>query len=318
MNRYKFGVAGTGVMGIKHCHVLNQHKNADFIGVYDINRERCEYIALRYGVTPFPSYAELLSSVDAVIIAVPASFHYNYACEAIENGKHVFIEKPITGSLSEAEALNEIFESSRQICFQVGHIERFNPAVQQLFEQVNSQNIISIEARRVCLSNRNQDIDVILDLMIHDIDIILHFINSPLKSVFAAGADRRSGHRLDQATAVLTFQNGVVATLTANRTSVRNERTLWVSETDRVVRLDYNSRELLIYLHPEKSRTVEHLIEQVRILPADPLQSEIEHFIDSIQMQQSPVISSMEGIRALTVALKIRESLDKNEVLFIT
>lgn len=316
MVRYKFGIAGVGAMGKKHCHVLNQLKNTDFIGVYDVNRERCEQVASRYGVAPFSSYTEMLASVDAVIIAVPASVHYIYAYEAIKSGRHVFVEKPITASLMEAEALDEVRERSDQI-LQVGHIERFNPAVQQFFERVNSQKIVSIEARRACFSNRSQDIDVILDLMIHDIDIILHFINSPLRSVFAAGAVRRPESHLDQANAVLTFQNGVVATLIANRTSVRNERALWVNETDRALHLNFNARELFVYYRPDNSQTMEHQVEQVKILPADPLRSEIEYFIRCIHMRQSPVIGSREATNALRVALKIRESLDQNALIFI-
>lgn len=307
-------------MGKNHCRVLNAIKNVDFIGVYDIDRTICEETACLYGVLPLSSYSELLSYVDAVIIAVPTSFHFTYVEEAMSKGKHVFVEKPFVSSLYEANKLMKLKKENPYTLLQVGHIERFNPVIQKLDSILDDSKIISMEARRLSKTERNLDIDVVLDLMIHDIDIIISMKKTSLYSIKAVGTySNIQKNNLDIAHALLTFQDGTIANLIANRVSYKSLRTLSITKKDCVIDADYLSKELKIYrkLDSPFLNTVEHTIDKIKIPPDEPLQSEINHFIDSIIKFEPPLVGANEATKALSAAIKIKESIFSGKTLYL-
>ncbi|MEK5174956.1 MULTISPECIES: Gfo/Idh/MocA family protein [Heyndrickxia] len=321
MKAIKFGIAGVGVMGKNHCRILSILRNVDFIGIYDKNQSVCEDIANTYNVIAFSTFEDMLSKVDAVIISVPTTFHYSYTYEAIQNGKHVFVEKPFVSSLKDAEKLIEFSNTIQNCVIQVGHIERFNPVIQRLNDIMDSSKIISLEASRLCATERNLDVDVVLDLMIHDIDIILDLANSPLVSVTAIAAySSQKDAQPNIVNALLRFENGIIASLIANRSSQKSLRTISVTEQERVLTADYLTKELLVYNRPifnqYLSTTIDNSIEKIKVPPIEPLQAEIQHFIQSIQNQQTPIVSTSEATKALSVAMKIKESIRNGKTIF--
>ena len=316
MNLIRIGVVGVGGMGMNHCKVLQKIKNVQFVGVFDTNQERNEQVANMFAVTPFSSYEELLNGTDAVIIAAPTSHHFSLTVHAIQKGKHVLVEKPLVTSLKEAEQIIKIVEKE-SVIVQVGHIERFNPVFKQLSTMINSENVISIEARRFGIPYRHMDTDVILDLMIHDIDIILQLVKSPISNVTGVGYYKKNG-QLEGAAALLSFQNGCFATLFSSRLSLEKKRILCVTEKNRYLKADLLAKELYIYHEitkpPESIRTYqpENIIEKVAIPYEEALYLEIEHFVQSIQTKHPTKVGVHEA-KVLEVALRIKEQIEKNK-----
>ncbi|MCF6093308.1 Gfo/Idh/MocA family oxidoreductase [Microaerobacter geothermalis] len=317
MKPLKIGVVGVGSMGANHCRVLQMLKSADFVGVYDINQMKCEQIAAKHQVQPFLSYEDLLKAVDAVIVAAPSLTHYVLTEQAILRGKHVLVEKPFVPSLEEAKQLIHLMEK-KQVILQVGHIERFNPAVQLLSEVLHPQKMISLEARRLGAPQRNMDVDVILDLMIHDIDIILHLVKSKIKRMSAAGVSLFHERQLDIASALLSFENGMIANLVASRISQEKIRTLEITESERYIKTNYLTRELYVYrktnslLTENSSYHQESIVEKILVPYVEPLFAEVEHFIQSAQTHQPPKAGPHEAMKALEAALKIKECIRTN------
>ncbi|MDF9843629.1 MULTISPECIES: Gfo/Idh/MocA family oxidoreductase [unclassified Paenibacillus] len=184
--------------------------------------------------------------MDAVIISVPTSLHFTFIQQALQEGKHVLIEKPFVSSMKEVEPIKPLIKA-KNVIVQVGHVERFNPVIQQLNKIINRPKMISIETRRLGALNRVIDIEVIFDLMIHDIDIVLSLVGSPIQSLSAVGYSLTESGQMDVANAVLTFKNGVIANLVANRLSQEKVRTLTITERDRLIKSDYMTKELFIY-----------------------------------------------------------------------
>lgn len=314
MKNIKVGLVGVGNMGVNHCRVLNMMKHIDFIGVYDTNMENSQHIADKYNVTAYASYEQLLSDIEAVIIAAPTAYHYVLTKQAIECNKHALVEKPFVTSLTEAKKLKKLLKHS-QLIIQVGHIERFNPAIEQLDRIVRRDEIINIEARRLGSVQRTMGMDVVLDLMIHDIDIVLSLVDSPLKSISSSGASPDSTGQPDVCMALLTFENGVIANLVANRISQEKIRTLSVTEKDRVIYINYMTRELYAHLKTKASldsnlayRT-ESVVEKIMVSYNEPLYVEINHFIECIRNGSDPKIGVRGAMLALEVAYKIKNNM---------
>jgi virulence factor len=317
MKHIKIGVAGVGSMGFNHCKILQMIKNVQFVGIYDINPNRSELVAKTFGVTEFSTYEELIHSVDAVIIAVPTSHHFSFTQRAIQEGKHVLVEKPFVTSMKEAEHIIKMVEKE-PVIVQVGHVERFNPVYKQLSEIINTQNMLFLEARRFGVPNRFIDTDVILDIMIHDVDIILQLVKSPLSSVTGVGSYEKSG-QLDAASALLSFQNGCFASLLSSRLSLEKKRSLYITEKSRFLKANLLTKELYIYhkVHntPSSKRSYhpEHIVEKISIAHAEALYLELEHFVQSILTKKSPQVDVHEAVKVLDVALKIKEQIEKNK-----
>ncbi|MFK2826132.1 Gfo/Idh/MocA family oxidoreductase [Bacillus sp. B190/17] len=318
MSLIKIGVAGIGSMGLNHCRILKSMKNVEFIGVYDIDQERSEQVAKVFAVSVFSSYEKLIHAVDAVIIAVPTSSHYSLTLQAIQRGKHVLVEKPFVSSLKEAEQLRRMVEKE-PVVVQVGHVERFNPAFKQLSETVSPHNVLFIEARRFGVPNRQIDTDVILDIMIHDIDIVLQLINSPLSTVTGVGYYTEEGKRLEAASALLSFQNGCYASLFSSRLSLEKKRSVYVTEQDRFLKANLLTKELYIYHKADRapagtlSCPPENVVGKIIVPHANALYLELEHFLQAIQLKQHPKVGIHEASKVLEVALKIKEQIEKSQ-----
>jgi predicted dehydrogenase len=316
LNLTRIGVVGAGKMGTYHCLKLIQMKNVDFVGVFDKDLQKAEEICKQLSVRAFESYQGLLNSIDAVIIAAPTKFHFSLVEEAIKHQKHIFVEKPFTVSMDEANRLKELLKN-KDLIVQVGHVERFNPAVQQLAHCIESEKLMNIEAKRLGLSNRIQDSDVVLDVMIHDIDIILSLVKSPINRISAEGICVSKKGYYDTVTALLSFENGVMATLTASNVSHEKARTLTIVEKDKVIKTDYLTRRQKIVKNEAVNFDTklpygtEAIVIVLTIPPLDPLMEELNHFINCIHTNQTPIVGVEEGAAAVEVALKIKDILEK-------
>ncbi|MED4226513.1 Gfo/Idh/MocA family oxidoreductase [Neobacillus cucumis] len=314
----KIGVVGVGSMGVNHCKVLQMLKKADFIGVFDIDQKRSEKIAKTFGIQSFSSYNELINAVDAVIIAVHTPYHFSLTMQAIQQGKHVLVEKPFVSSLKEAQQIIKAVDNG-SVVVQVGHVERFNPAFKQLSELINKENVISLEARRFGVPNRSIETDVILDLMIHDIDLVLQLIDSPISTVNAVGYFIEDGKQLEAASALISFQNGCFASLLTSRFSLEKKREINVTEKDRFLKTNLLTKELYVYhkskLSPSDSRSyhVENIIEKILTPHQETLYLEIEHFIQSIESRKSPLVGVHDAYKVQEVAEKIKEQIEKGK-----
>ncbi|AIQ42969.1 Gfo/Idh/MocA family oxidoreductase [Paenibacillus sp. FSL R7-0297] len=318
MELINIGVAGVGIMGMNHCRTLDKMKNVHFVGVYDNDMKRCLKIANEYDVFPFASFSELLKKVDAVIISVPTSLHFTFIQQALQEGKHVLVEKPFVSSMKEVEQIKPLIKA-KNVIVQVGHVERFNPVIQQLNKIINRPKMISIETRRLGSLNRVIDIDVIFDLMIHDIDIVLSLVGSPIQSLSAVGYSLTESGQMDVANAVLTFKNGVIANLVANRLSQEKVRTLTITERDRLIKSDYMTKELFIYqkvdsvIEKNLSYRQESIVEKIIVPNTEPLLAEIDHFVQSIRMKHCSIVGPEEASKALEVAQMIRAYIEGNK-----
>ncbi|MFS0824111.1 Gfo/Idh/MocA family oxidoreductase [Bacillus sp. 1P02SD] len=313
MSIVKIGVVGVGHMGSFHCNKLKSLDGVDFIGVYDSDHKKAKLMANKVNVEAFETYQTLLQNVDAVIIAAPTKFHFAYAEEAIQHEKHVLVEKPIAVSLDETSKLKQMTKG-KNLIFQVGHVERFNPVFRQLKELAIADDIIFIEAKRIGNSGRIKDVDVILDVMIHDIDLILSLARSPIIDISSAGVCLHEKGKYDYVTTLITFANGIVASIVASDISQEKERTLVITEKDRMIKTDFISRQQLV-LKNKSDKPVQYptelFLDKVAIPNTDSLLNELEHLVGCIQQNKRPEVSLEEGEAALDVALKIKADLLK-------
>ncbi|MGE5315747.1 MAG: Gfo/Idh/MocA family oxidoreductase [Acidobacteriota bacterium] len=313
------GVVGVGHLGALHAKMYAQIPQAHFVGVYDVNQDRCREIAALYNVRAFESMDELLASVDALSIATVTTHHYETARRALEAGRHVLIEKPITATIAEARELNEIAKA-KGLLIQVGHIERFNPAILSLEEYKLAP--MFIESHRLSQFNpRGTDVAVVLDLMIHDIDIILSLVQSPVTKIEATGVSVVS-ETADIANARLVFANGCVANVTASRISQKKMRKMRMFQSNAYISIDFlqGQSEVFRLVDPadptadatmmlgeiergKKKRkiTYEHL-EQKEV---NALESELQSFLNAIAAGTRPIVSGEDGQHALEVAQEI-------------
>ncbi len=314
MSLIRIGVAGTGKMGFFHCTKLKQIKNVNFVGIYDANLKRAEEISKAFQIRAYKTYSELLKDVDAVIIAAPTSFHYALAEEAIRCNKHVFVEKPMTTTVEEAEKIRALLKN-KDVKFQVGHIERFNPAIKQIHQYIQHEKIMNIEAKRLAYTERIKDADVVLDVMIHDLDIILSLIKSPIKRASAEGIRFRDPLKYDAVSAMLLFENGIVANLMASNISHEKVRKLTIYEKEKVIKTDYLLRRQQLIMNESANQRsafpagTETVIANILLPYSDPLTEELLHFIDCIYSDKKPIVGADEGKSAVEVALKIKQCL---------
>lgn len=305
------GIVGCGHMGQYHVNVASSLSIADLVGIYDADPERAKQIADKHNTIPFENYEALLKEVESVVIAVPTFLHYEYAKKALENGKHVLLEKPIAESLEQAKEIVSL-ANSKNLTLQVGHVERFNGAVLELSKI--SKSPVFIESRRLAPYNpRIKDVGVVLDLMIHDIDIILNLVKSPVQSVVARGTKVVSDHE-DIASVVIQFENGCVANLNASRATQAKIRTLTISEKDSYVYLDFSAQEIEIHRQASSLTQLsmgeirykqESIVEKIFVHKDNPLKQEHEHFFKCIQGTDTPLVVGDSDVKTLEVAHKI-------------
>jgi len=310
----KIGVAGTGHMGKYHINTLSTINNIDFTSIFDKDENVLRELSERYNVKAFTDYKKFLNSIDAVIIALPTYLHYKFASEALEAGKHVLLEKPMTKTVYFAEKLIELAEK-KNLFLQVGHVERFNAAVQELKNII--KNPYFIQAQRIGPRSNIRDAGVVLDLMIHDIDIVLNIANSNVVDVQAYGRKIYTGFE-DIANASLLFENGVIANITASRVSDHKQRTLAISQEDTYVLLNYETQEITITRQPQTEYVVlkeeikykqDSFVEKVFVHKENALKLEQLHFIECICNDREPIHKPDADITALKLAKKIIEKI---------
>ena len=312
----KVGVIGVGNMGQHHARVLSLLKDVELIGISDINVERGIDTASKYRVRFFENYHDILPHVDAVCIAVPTRLHYQVGRECMAAGVHVLIEKPIAASINEAELLVNVAAESKCI-LQVGHIERFNPAFQELTKVLKTEELLAIEAHRMSpYSQRANDVSVVLDLMIHDIDLLLELVSAPVVKLTASGSSASGSGYLDFVTATLGFANGIVATLTASKVTHRKIRRLAAHCKNSLTEADFLNNDILIHRQTTAKYSTDYgqvlyrqdgLIEKVYTSNIEPLYAELEHFVNCVRGGNEPSVGGEQALKALRLASLIEQ-----------
>jgi predicted dehydrogenase len=312
----KIGVIGVGNMGQHHTRVLSLLKDVELIGVSDVNVERGLDIASKYRVRFFENYLEMLSHVEAVCIAVPTRLHYQVGLDCLQAGVHVLIEKPIAASIQEAELL--VNAAAQYNCIlQVGHIERFNPAFQELSKVLKTEELLAIEAHRMSpYSQRANDVSVVLDLMIHDLDLLLELAGSPVIKLSAAGSRASDSGYLDYVTATLNFANGIVATVTSSKVTHCKIRRIAAHCKNSLTEADFLNNEILIHRQTTANYTTDYgqvlyrqdgLIEKVYTSNIEPLHAELEHFVGCVRGGNQPSVGGEQALKALRLASFIEQ-----------
>lgn len=312
----RIGVIGVGNMGQHHTRVLSMLKDVELVGVSDINVERGLDTASKYRVRFFEDYRDLLTHVDAVCVAVPTRLHHTVGMACLQVGVHVLIEKPIAASIAEAESLVNA-AAAAQCILQVGHIERFNPAFQELHKVLKTEELLALEAHRMSpYSNRANDVSVVLDLMIHDIDLLLELAGAPAVKLTASGSRAADSGYLDYVTATLGFSNGIVATLTASKVTHRKIRRIAAHCKNSLTEADFLNNEILIHRQTTANCLTDYgqvlyrqdgLIEKVYTSNIEPLHAELEHFVGCVRGGNQPSVGGEQALKALRLASSIEQ-----------
>ena len=307
-DRTRAGVIGVGSMGQYHARVYAELPTVELVGVADVDAERASEVADRHGTRAL-SMDELVESADAVSIAVPTAHHYAVARECVEAGVGVLVEKPFVADPEEGRTLVDLAER-RDVPIQVGHVERFNPAVQAVAEILTDHEIIAIDAQRLG-SARERDIadNAVMDLMIHDIDVLLSLVDEDVSLINAVGAEEN--RYID---AQLAFEGGIVASLTASRVTQRKIRRLSITTRKCWISVDYIDRSVEIHRHslPEYVEGTsgmhyrhEGVVERPMVDSGEPLKEELASFVECVRTGETPQVTAEDGLRALDVARRI-------------
>ena len=313
----KVGVLGAGHLGKIHLKLLQQSEKYDLVGFYDPDIANGKRVAEEFNYNYFENLDDLIDAVDVVDIVTPTLSHYNCAIKAITKGKHIFIEKPITNTVEEAEQIR-LLVSENNLRGQVGHVERFNPAFKAIKSEIKLP--MFIETHRLAEFNpRGTDVPVVLDLMIHDIDIILSVVNSPVQSINASGVSVIS-ETPDIANARIEFENGCVANLTASRISLKNMRKSRFFQKDAYISVDFLEKKVEVVKMKDAPQypgdfdmvlqNAEGLKKQIyfenpEIKPNNAILDELETFADAITTNTTPIVTLRDGTNALRVAHQI-------------
>ncbi|MBL7771115.1 MAG: Gfo/Idh/MocA family oxidoreductase [Flavipsychrobacter sp.] len=320
----KIGVFGTGHLGKFHLNNWKEIAGIDLVGFYDPNDQTAEEVSKQYGIPRFEDPVALLQAIDAADIVAPTNFHFELCQLAIRNGKHVFVEKPLANTMDEARELVKLVKESN-IKMQVGHVERFNPAY--LATKNLKLNPMFIEVHRLAQFNpRGTEVSVILDLMIHDIDIILHMVKSEVKNISSSGVAVMTDTP-DIANVRIEFNNGCVANLTSSRISMKKMRKMRLFQKDAYVGIDFlNKKTEVIRLKADADENVfEFDIDTPKgkktIAVANPavpevnaIKKELEEFRDAILLNTPTVVSEVDGFRAMEVAHQILTKIRHNTI----
>ncbi len=313
----KAGVLGAGHLGKIHLKLLQQSEKYELVGFYDPSKENANKVSDEFGYRAFSSVEELIDAVDVVDIVTPTLSHFECAKQAIDKGRHIFIEKPITNTIQEAEAIRT-FASQKHVKGQVGHVERFNPAFIAVKDRI--ENPMFIECHRLAEFNpRGTDVPVVLDLMIHDIDIILSVVSSPVKNIHASGISVIS-KTPDIANARIEFENGCVANLTASRISMKNMRKSRFFQKDAYISVDFLEKksevvrmkdvpkdpdQFAMILQNAEGEQKQIYFDNPTITPNNAILDELESFAHAIENNLKPIVTLEQGTNALRIAQQI-------------
>lgn len=298
-------VIGVGYLGRFHAQKYAQLAGSTLVGVVDANVEARGKVAAELGTQAFGDYRELFGKVDAVSLAVPTPMHHSIGCDLLRNGIDVLIEKPIATTVSEARELVALAQTNGRV-LQVGHLERFNPAVLAAAERLRTPRFV--ESHRLApFKQRGTDVSVVLDLMIHDIDLIQELVGTPIESIDAVGATVFSGE-IDIVNARLRFKGGCVANTTASRISLKQERKIRIFQDDAYLSVDMQQK-ILTVIRKKDQAPVESpaqvSIEEESFDQGDALLAEIQAFLKAVRERSTPVVTGEDGLRALETAMKI-------------
>ena len=303
MNRLRVAVIGVGHLGRFHAAKYSGMKEVDLVGVVDIDSSRAKAAAAEFNTNAFTDYRDVLDLVDAVSIAVPTSVHRDVAVPCLKKKVAVLLEKPMASNLEEAkEIISAAHEGGSTL--QVGHLERFNPVIMELSGRIKRP--MFIEAHRISpFTNRGIDVDVILDLMIHDIDIILTFVKSDIASVEVVGVPVLTD-KIDIANARIRFSSGCIANITASRVSADVMRKIRVFQPDSYVSIDYAKKAVDIYTMSQDKKILHNYKE---INDPDALETEIASFVHAVLSGERPVVDGMAGLKAMQVVKLLKDSI---------
>ena len=323
-NKLKVGVLGAGHLGKIHLKLLNQSEKYELVGFYDPNEEQAQKIVAEFGYTYFDNIDQLIEAVEVVDIVTPTLSHYDCAMKAIAAKRHIFIEKPITSTVAEAEEIYQLLEKNH-LKGQVGHVERFNPAFQAAKSSI--ANPMFIEVHRLAEFNpRGTDVSVVLDLMIHDIDVLLSVVDSPVKHIEASGVAVISKSP-DITNARIEFENGCVANLTASRISMKNMRKSRFFQKDAYISVDFLEKKVeVIHMKdaPEEVSEYDMILQNAEgerkqiyfeypeVQPTNAILEELETFADAIEHNTIPVVTFLQGTKALRLAKDIVTKIEEN------
>ena len=304
----KMALVGCGHMGKIHLQKLSSFDEIQIAGIVDVDTKRANDLAQLINVPAFNNYKKLLGNVDGVIIATPTETHYQIAKDFLKSRTHILLEKPITSRQDQAQELIDLAQT-RQLILQVGFLERFNPAFSKILPIIKKP--LLIDSRRLSeFTGRSTDIDVVLDLMIHDIDLILSIVREDVCDIRAQGVSFITD-KLDMASARIEFSNGCIADLNASRISSKKERTLTVFEGNQIFFIDLLNRRV-VYSAKEQNKDID--TEEYTVDPIDAVKYEISLFIQSILTGTAPIVRGEDGLRALTLADQVKQRIAENRL----
>ena len=319
----KVGVLGAGHLGKIHLRLLNQSSKYELVGFYDPSKENAEKVSAEFGYKSFDTISDLIAAVDVVDIVTPTLSHYHCAVDAIKAGKHIFLEKPISNTVEEAEHIIELAKEYN-VKGQVGHVERFNPAFKAVKDKIH--NPMFIETHRLAEFNpRGTDVPVVLDLMIHDIDAILSVVKSPVKNIHATGTAVISDSP-DIANARIEFENGCVANVTSSRISMKNMRKARFFQKDAYISVDYLDKicevvkmkdapevpgDFDLILQNAEGVKKQIYFDNPSVEGNNAILDELETFADAINNNTTPIVTLEDGTEALRIAYKIIDCFNK-------
>jgi len=306
VNKIRVAVVGAGVFGRHHLRVLSQSLNATLVGVVDADPERAAMAAAEHNCLTFATLGELQGNVDAAVVATPTSLHAAVGCELLESGIDVLVEKPIAADLASARRLVDTAAEHERI-LQIGHLERFNPAVAAL-KKITTVPLFFEIHRLSLFSPRSLDVDVVLDLMIHDLDIVLNLAGGMPEEIRAAGISILSD-KVDIANVRLSFPGGCIANLTASRVSTERVRKLRLFQPHQYISLDYQKQEAVAFTVGGNQQIG---FQPLAVTKEEPLRLEVESFLEAVATRRSPLVPGEDGLRALEVARAILDKIEEH------
>ena len=318
MDQVRVGVIGVGTMGQRHCRVYANLRRVQLVGVCDASAEVGRRVAEQYEAKYFDQIDDLLDQVDAVSLVTPTPLHFDLAMRCLKKGVHVLVEKPITETVAQAEELTKMAEESGLIV-QVGHIERFNPGYIELKNVLEDRTMLAINLRRLsAFEGSNTDVDVVLDLMVHDLDLILNLVGQWPTTISAHGLTAFSGV-VDHAIATLCFENGPVVNVTASRVTEQKVRSFEVTCADAYLEADLLNKtisvhrrtfgENLSHNHRGAKYRQESVVERIHVATFEPLFLELQHFVESLLENRPSRVPARDGLEALRLATLVRDTI---------
>jgi predicted dehydrogenase len=318
MEQVRIGVIGVGRMGQNHCRVYSNLKNTKFVGVCDVNPERGREVARTYEVSYFREVDSLLENVDAVGICTPTPQHYELVRRCLERNIHLMVEKPFTETLEQAQALKEAAETKKNLVVQVGHIEMFNPTFTELRKVLEEMTPLAMNFNRLSpFQGSNVDVDVVLDLMIHDIGLVVNLFTTEPISMDAYGFSVFS-NTIDHGLAVLRYDPGLLVSLTASRVTEQKVRSISVTTKEAFVEADLLNKNISVhrrtmgdYVNHKNGVKYrqESLIERIVVPAREPLYLELQDFVNCVIAQKRPQVTATDGHNALRLVLSVRDKI---------